>query len=161
MAWSAPIIHAVGDILSASDWNISSNDLSFLASTTSASIATSQPTNSTSFTDLATVGPVVSLTTGANALVFCTANLRNDSGTGTGGAAMNYAVSGATTIAAPAGPTNLFFMSAIANQQATLTCAVPITGLTPGTNVFTAKYEAVTTGNATFVTRVLSVIPLP
>lgn len=30
MAWSTPIIHATGDIVTASDWNVSSNDLSYL-----------------------------------------------------------------------------------------------------------------------------------
>ena len=30
MAWTTPVIHAVGDVLTASDWNISSNDLIYL-----------------------------------------------------------------------------------------------------------------------------------
>lgn len=30
MSWATPILHAVGDVLSSSDWNITSNDLTFL-----------------------------------------------------------------------------------------------------------------------------------
>lgn len=30
MSWSAPVIHSTGDVVTASDWNIDSNDLTFL-----------------------------------------------------------------------------------------------------------------------------------
>ena len=69
MAWVTPIIHSVGDILTASDWNISSGDLAFLGNATGNVIGTSEGTTSSTYTDLATVGPSVTLTTGVNALV--------------------------------------------------------------------------------------------
>lgn len=30
MSWATPILHSVGDVLTASDWNLTSNDLSYL-----------------------------------------------------------------------------------------------------------------------------------
>ena len=68
MAWSTPITHAVGDILTTTDWNISSIHLTFLGGAACATVTASQTTTSTSYTDLATVGPAVTLTTGANAV---------------------------------------------------------------------------------------------
>jgi hypothetical protein len=35
VAWSTPVIHATGDVVSASDWNVGSNDLSYLYGDTS------------------------------------------------------------------------------------------------------------------------------
>ena len=46
MAWATPIIHSVGDILTASDWNISSNDLSFLGDLQTNFIGTNETTTS-------------------------------------------------------------------------------------------------------------------
>ena len=99
MAWATPITHSVGDILTASDWNITSNDVTFLASTSFASVGASQSTASGSYTDLATVGPAVTVTTGTSALVILTCNGAN-SGGGFDAALMGFAVSGATTVAA-------------------------------------------------------------
>jgi hypothetical protein len=157
MAWATPIIHAVGDILTASDWNISSNDLSFLAGTTSASVVTSQGTASTSYVDLATVGPAVTVTTGANALVILTTNISNNSASTFSN--MGYAISGATTLAA-ADVTALSIATptgSIGQQVSELTRA---SALTAGSNTFTAKYR-VGSGTGTFANRSITVIPLP
>lgn len=157
MAWSAPIIHAVGDVLTASDWNITSNDVSFLASTIGATVATSQTTTSTSFADLATVGPTATLTTGANAIVTLTANFTN---TGTNNQCiMAYAISGATTLAATSATSASFYTQTSLNS-AQLSATYLQTGLTAGSNTFTAKY-AVNSGTGTFAFRNIIVMPLP
>ena len=54
MAWVTPVIHAVGDILTASDWNIGSNDQTFLSGSVGNAVLTSQSSASGSYTDLAT-----------------------------------------------------------------------------------------------------------
>lgn len=157
MAWATPVIHAVSDILTASDWNIGSNDLSFLGGATGAVIATQQTGTGVSYTDLATVGPAVTLTTGANAIVAITAEMQNSNAGGY--TQMAYAVSGATTIAAT-DATGIDLL-----QQATIgvdsRSGVFIqTGLTAGSNTFTAKYK-VSANTGTWQNRNITVIPLP
>lgn len=156
MAWSAPVIHAVGDILTASDWNITSNDLVFLGAASGNSVTANQSTSSTSYGDLLTVGPVVTLTTGANALVIM-ACAASSSGAGTG-AAMGCAVSGATTIAAPAAAGAFIVFGTNIVQGAGFAF---VTGLTPGSNTFTAKYAADGGGTASFLDRSIFALPLP
>ena len=47
MAWTAPVIHSVGDVLTASDWNISSNDLTYLRARTLGQTSTTSSTANT------------------------------------------------------------------------------------------------------------------
>jgi len=63
-----------------------------------ATVATSQTTSSATYTDLATAGPAVTVTTGTKALVIVTTAFRDTGGTNNL-AWMSYAVSGATTVA--------------------------------------------------------------
>ena len=63
----------------------------------SATVATSETTTSSSYTDLTTSGPAVTLTTGTKALVIITAQLVNNSNNKS---YASYAVSGSSTIAA-------------------------------------------------------------
>lgn len=158
MAWTTPILHSVGDVLTASDWNITSNDVSFLAGTASAFVATSQTTASTSYTDLATVGPAVTVTTGAHALVFFAAIMANN--TGNGESLMAAAVSGATTIAAAAGTGQLLYQTYSSGSGSQSASFSFVSGLTPGSNTFTAKYAG-QGGTSTFQNRTITVIPLP
>jgi hypothetical protein len=120
--------------------------------------ATAQTTSSiASYGDLATVGPSVSVTTGAAALVHVSALVQN--ATGGGGGYMGFAVSGATTIA----PTNdraLRLISTTAGEANRATVFHHQISLTPGSNTFTAKYTTPTGGTATFSERELGVIPL-
>lgn len=117
-----------------------------------AEVATEQTTTSASFTDLATVGPEVTVTTGTKALVTISCYSRNS-----GASAQNasFAVSGATTVAASdtvgtfgTGTTNIW-------QSRTYL----ITGLTAGSNTFTMKYNT-GGGTATFGRRHINVIDL-
>jgi hypothetical protein len=94
----------------------------------------------------------VTATTGTTAMVIVTgavAPANNQS------AFMSFAVSGATTQAATdaraVAETNIS-----SGQASTVTV---VTGLTAGSNTFTANYRS-TTGTATFTNRTISVIPL-
>jgi hypothetical protein len=113
-----------------------------------------ETTTSTSYTDLATAGPAVTVTTGTAAIVFATASIRNN--TATQNALMGWAVSGATTTAANdawaaavGGTSNIFERST----------SIWIATLTGGSNTFTAKYK-VSGGTGTFDERSIVVIPL-
>ena len=130
----------------------------FPASAT-ATVATNQTTTSLSFVDLATAGPAVTVTTGTKALVTVTARWQ---GGGAGyGASVGYAVSGATTVAATDisalrnEPNGVVNAPAIRYSATTL-----ITGLSAGSNVFTAKYKALSGGTSEFSNRDISVIDL-
>ena len=80
-------------------------------------IATGQTTTSTSYADLATVGPSATVTTGTKALVIFTSYVRN---TSTGpGMSVSVAVSGATTLSA-ADDWRTYFESSLAGYGSTL-----------------------------------------
>lgn len=157
MAWTTPIIHSVGDILTASDWNITSNDLSFLGSTAGSTVLTNEATSSTSYTDLATVGPSVTVTTGGNAIVMVTA--LGGSNTTSDVVFMSYTVSGATTISA-SDAIGVAYSSALGNSYIQASFVAARGGLNAGSNTFTAKYRA-NAGTATFANRNITVFPLP
>ena len=123
-----------------------------------ATVATSQTTTSTSYTDLATAGPAVTVTTGTKALVFVYANLYND--TINHNSNMAVAISGATTVAAAAGGVSLGWQTNSGYiQRLNASAAFLITGLTAGSNIFTAKY-AVSGGTGTFGNRNIIVIDM-
>jgi len=119
----------------------------------SAGISTAESTTSTSFTDLATPGPAVTVTTGTSALVVVSSCIYNTSSY----ALASYQVSGATTLAASdEGGVQ------VANTPATYQTASEffrVTGLTAGSNTFTVKYRVVG-GTGNFQRRHLVVIPL-
>lgn len=125
-------------------------------SVSGAAVGTPQATTSTTFTDLATVGPTVTLTTGARALVLFAANEMNS--VTNGASVMSVAVSGATTIAAA--DSNSATLNGITAANAD-SCAsfIYFSALTPGSNTFTCKYR-VTSGTGTFSARSITVIPL-
>jgi hypothetical protein len=115
-------------------------------------------TNST-FTDLdapANVGPTVTVTTGARAILFYHCEL---SASGSGAARMSVEVSGASSIA-PALNRSIGITNA-AGVTIGVGNAVLFAGgvaLTPGSNTFTAKYR-VSAGTGTFSNRRLIVLP--
>ena len=124
-----------------------------------ATVAPQQSTSSASFTDLATVGPAVTLTTGTKALVILSGGLSNDAASKT--QLMGFAVSGATTVAA-ADATSILVgpAAAVTGPNIRVSAATLVTGLTAGSNVFTAKYRTSPSGNAYFDTRVITVIDM-
>lgn len=112
---------------------------------------------SAAYGDLATVGPAVTLTTGTSVFVALTCGMLKSSISNF--AYMSFAVSGATTRAANDNDAAVMG-SAVANIGATVATNVVVTGLTAGSNTFTAKYHNDGGTTWTFNRRSLVVIPL-
>ena len=128
-----------------------------LPSSATATVATSQTTSSATYTDLATVGPSVTLITGTKALVVVSANVSNSSLNTNN--FVSFAVSSATTLAASDTRGMQIPITVSASLNPRLSIVTLLTGLTAGSNVFTAKYRC-SGGTATFLDRDISVIDL-
>jgi hypothetical protein len=116
----------------------------------SATVTTSESTTSGTFTDLSTVGPAVTITTGSSAIVTITADLGQNSGSGHVTIA-GVAVSGATTIAATSNAVIQANGDLIDDPNTgTYSSTFKISGLTPGSNTFTMKYRS-SAGGATSI----------
>lgn len=158
-----------GEQPSASKWNIlGTNDAAFnngsglpTTNAKNTTIATSETTASTSYTDLATPGPSVSPTIGASGLALMVITMFgscSSSGTDVLGSPV---VSGANTISAAANEAigTWHFTTAATNQLAEFSYARLLTGLSAGATTFKLQYR-VTSGTGTFIRRTMSVIPL-
>lgn len=101
----------------------------------SASVATQEATSSTSYVDLTTPGPAVTVLTGTSALITIATSAFLTSATVP--AHMSVAVSGATSLAAADA------QSAEQSSQNgfSVSRTYLLTGLTAGSNTFTAKYR--------------------
>ncbi|MES2963579.1 MAG: hypothetical protein V4760_06785, partial [Bdellovibrionota bacterium] len=118
--------------------------------TSSAVVATSETTGTSSWVDLTTAGPAVTVTSGTSALVTMTAELKANASAGTT-CAVSFAVSGATTIAASTSQ-KLEVSNTAGFQHMSATYLV--TGLNAGSNTFTLKYQAISpTTTCTFLNR--------
>ena len=165
MAWVTPTNVATGDVLTASKWNQdvveNTSLLGLLRNTAWQQVkadGSTEATSSTSYTDLATSGPAVTVTTGAKALVIV--SFHGDTAAASREAWMSYAVSGATTIAVTDTVAARLISGAGGRTFGRMTRASLLTTLTPGANTFTAKYKAVG-GSVNFDSRDLIVIPIP
>jgi hypothetical protein len=120
-----------------------------------ANVSTGENTTSTSFTDLATVGPTnTSLDTGIACLILFGCSMSN---TGSGNTCrMGFEISGATSLAA--GNTRSFEFTTAAANQGIHAGSFFLAQLTAGSNTFQAKYM-VTAGTGTFQFRELYVMP--
>lgn len=115
-------------------------------------VAATETTTSATFTDLATVGPTVSVNVKASGkvLVFLAATCANSNGGGPAagqlwGAFVNMQISGANSIAPASIPGGLGYSMAgvVGNgpfSEFSITRMIPLTGLTPGTTTFQSKY---------------------
>jgi hypothetical protein len=119
---------------------------------TEAGVATSENTGSTTFTNLTTLGPVVTVTTGAQAIVLMRSSLINTAAVNT---YVGFTVSGASTIAASTATA----MAGATTTGLRIGMPVWVSGLTPGVNTFTMQYQ-VASGTGSFQDRHLAVIPL-
>jgi hypothetical protein len=120
-------------------------------------VTTSQTVTSTSYVDLATVGPTVTMRTGTSVLVTVGAWLIANAGTS---AFMSFAISGATTLAASDDNCLMYSNeSTTTNFGSRTSRQVLVTGLTAGVNTFTTKYR-VSAGTGTIALRHISVQPL-
>lgn len=178
MAWTVPLTAVSNATLTAAQWNATVRDNlletgpakatasgRFFATTGSNSIAERIPsggtvsagetTASTSYTNLATSGPALTLATSTAALVAIGAHVTND--TVGANAFASYAVSGATSVSAvdnwavghaTSGGGRVVSASRVQFQSS----------LTAGNNTFTMQYR-VAGGTGTFSNRHIAVIP--
>jgi hypothetical protein len=122
-----------------------------------ASITTLENSTSTSYADIpgGTVGPQVTVTTGANALVLLACKMLVSAANNN--AYMGFLVSGATTQGAfDSGAVSAGLTSALAFTNMSL-CFM-VTGLTPGSNTFKCQYR-VDGATGGFSARKITVIP--
>lgn len=155
MGWTDPRTWTAGELVTAAIGNAHWRDnLKEVAHTPGTQdVTTSEATTSTTYTDLTTSGPAVTATIGPSgiALVIVSARMSN---TGSNTTAMSYAVSGASTVAAA--DVNAASNDGVAGRSTRMTVQ---TGLTAGSNTFTAKYRA-DAGTGTFDSRRIIVIPI-
>ncbi len=181
MAWSTPLSAVSNATLTAAQWNASVRDNMlvtpaalattagriFVATGTntiaeravgSATVVATETTTTTSpFVDLTTPGPACTLTTGTTVLVWLSCLAFNT--TAGSNAQMGVAVSGASTVAAVA--TEAYIVkSSGASDFIQAGYGFPLTGLTAGSNTFTAKYAAGVSGTASFQRRRIIVLPI-
>jgi hypothetical protein len=179
VAWSAPMTAVANSVFTAAQFNqfvrdnlnetapakstqVSShfvgNGLNSIVErvTQVADVGTGETTTSTSYTDLATVGPTVTLNTGTRAIVLFGCAMDNNTANESG--FMGFEVSGASSL--PASDTSATNYDGLAaNSRVRMGRPYTISSLTAGSNTFTAKYK-VTGGTGTFLTRQLAVFPL-
>lgn len=179
MAWSAPMTAVAGATFTAAQFNQYVRDnlnetapakataaSQLFVSTGANAIATRQPssnfistnqsTASTSYTNLATVGPTVTVTTGTIAMVWFAASASNV--TENAMTASSVAVSGASTVAAS--DNWMIQTDGVTAGNFTRPSGMHVfTGLTPGSNTFQMKYRA-GSSTASFQFREISVLPL-
>lgn len=121
-----------------------------------ADVVTAQNTSSTSYTDLATVGPSVTMTlvSGQGCLVIISARGCNSLG-GTGGQSVfSFAVSGATTLSASDSNGLEALAPCTGGPQSTTSTRVTwFTAAATGSHTFTMKYKVANGGTSTFADR--------
>ncbi len=125
----------------------------------SALVDTAESTASTSYADLATVGPTVTVTIGVNGVALVSIYSYNMLNTGTSRTHMGFAVSGATTQAAADNYSVMVLASSANVPQIGGSAVFVLTGLTPGATTFTAKYK-VAASSSNFQGRRIAVVPL-
>ena len=125
--------------------------------TANAEVLTSQSTTSTSYTDLATAGPAVTLTTSTSVLVIVSAFINPAFSNNTG--FMSYAISGATTTAASDDWAVAFKKGGSDDVNAQSSYASVAT-VTAGSNTFTAKYRLTVSNSSPFSRRRIFVMRL-
>lgn len=152
----ALVTFVAGDVLEAQQLNDSFTAVNVVKAIGNSYILTTQATSNASYTDLATTGPSITLTTGTAAIIIIAGRGNDDANDGAT-AIMGWACSGATTIAATDD------VSWQADQAAFRSYGVNIykvTTLTPGSNTFTAKYRKSGGSTASFGYRQMMVIAL-
>lgn len=178
MAWTSPTTVVGGDLVTAALWNTGVRDnlnatavgtasaaaRYFVASAartmaervpSSNTVATSQTTASTTYVDLATVGPAVTVTTGTKAWVTVTAFMSNN--TAGSGCRTSWAMSGSNTVAAN-DVNSICIESPNANDGYRFSYTTMHDPITAGSTTWTAKYRAIA-NTGTFSDRVIAVIP--
>lgn len=126
---------------------------------TTAFVATREDTALSSYTDLATPGPSVTVDIGANGIALVGLSMNYASTTTYAAGEMAFAISGASTVAA----SNNFSAGATtwdtSGAATTASGVFIVTGLTAGSTTFKAQYRT-SLGTGTFQRRRISVVPL-
>lgn len=104
-----------------------------------ATTATLETSASTSYTNLATVGPAVTLTSAGTIALCLFESVMFNNSAATNGTLMSVAVSGATTTAAA--DTDSLKVTAGNAGVGFRSCAFAVLTITPGSNTYTAKYR--------------------
>jgi hypothetical protein len=122
-------------------------------------VATLEPTSSLVYTDLATVGPTVTVVVPASGRLLVSVTAAELGNAGSTACFMSFAGTGANTITAV--DANALVQAGGAQQRAS--ASTVLAGLTPGSTTLTAKYRVTGGGAAscTFATRSIYAIPLP
>lgn len=132
-AWAAPAITAID----------------------SATVATAESRGSTSYGDLTTSGPSVTLTTGTSVIITINARMIP---TGNCNALIGIDISGATTVAAS--DTTALEGTVFAGAYVAYSRTLKITSLTAGSNTFKLKYKTNTGTSCEFAKRDITVVAL-
>lgn len=179
MAWTAPMTAVANAVFSSSQYNTHVRDnlletapakataagTYFVATgpnhiqervPSTQEVSTNESTASTSYTDLATVGPSVTVTTGTSAIVWFNSQVVNTSANVQTFATVQ--VSGATTITAD-DSWSICQDGAPASQFWGFGTTTMFTTLNSGVNTFTMKYR-VSAGTASYRRRNIIVLPL-
>lgn len=119
-------------------------------------ILAAESTASTTYVDLATYGPEVTVETGSQAIVFLSAGIKKTLTAGL--ARVSVQISGDTLLDPTVDYSLNFENPNFPNVEIQAGNYVVFQGLTPGRNTFTAKYLT-TSGTATFQRRRITVLP--
>lgn len=119
-------------------------------------IATEESTTSTSYTDLTTNGPAVTLATGSSAFVHIYSQLKNN--TANVSTWVSFVISGSYTLAAD-DSLSLEFQPGSTNGFNRFGATFLITGITPGTSTFKLQYR-VSSNTGSFALRRIAVMPI-
>lgn len=174
MVWSAPMTAVANSVFTAAQFNqfvrdnlnetapakattagthFAATGLNSIAERTLAAAleGANEGTASTVYTNLATAGPAVTVTTGPVAVVMLYASIINSAANAS---FMSFEVTGATSL----GPTDNFAVGNTGTSPVRASAAFIVGGLTPGSNTFTTRYRAAA-GTGTFDDRRIAVIP--
>lgn len=150
-------IGTTGQVLSVSGGVPAWTTVSSSPASAVATVATDEQTSSSTYTDLTTSGPAVTLTTGTKVLVIVSAMAYTDGANQQ--ASVDFAVSGATTRSA-SDATRLSIRGAGAGITLTRASSASRITVTAGSNTFTCKYKTSAAGTAYFSDRQICVIDL-
>jgi len=187
MAWTTPMTAVAHDTFTAAEFNLHLRDnLEYLKTTQDSvvstqsglvtdvgtlqtqvaaltpvvhTVLTSQSTSSTTYTNLSTVGPTVTVATGTVAMVHYAARVSNNQNGSP--ILFSVAVSGATSISASDDWAVLVEHDSSSSDSSSVGRTHLFTGLTPGNNTFTMRYRGEGTAgwSATYRDREIIVQP--
>lgn len=164
MSWTAPRTWVTGEVVTAALLNThlrdNQIDLDRRTSPVGSVVASSETTTATSYTDLATPGPAVTVTIGSTGKALVALHSAIANATSSLASYYGFAISGASVVAASDAQA-IGFTSPSSGAGIRTGTTLLVTGLSAGSTTFTAKYRMDPgIGPATFVDRRLAITPL-